>query len=78
MKHVLNPSKNVILLEPSTFNKHRSIRHIPLGYAAALGTAIARELKVGYWTFWNYNMIGRPMMSEDPFDLGFCGAHESN
>jgi hypothetical protein len=48
-----------------------SIRHIPHGYAATLGTAIAREPRVGYSNVRNLNRIGRPMMCEDPFDLDF-------
>jgi hypothetical protein len=71
VKHVLNPSENIILPESWTF--------VGIGQSDTylMDTLLPWVLQLhvnqeqGIWTFQNLNRIGWPMMCEDPFDLDF-------
>jgi hypothetical protein len=71
MKHVLNPSENVILPESWTFAGAGQSDTYLMDTLLPWVLQLHVNREQGIQTFWNLNRIGRPMMCEDPFDLDF-------
>ena len=71
MKHVLNPSENIILHEIWAFagagQADTYLMDTLLPWVLQLHVNWEQDIQ----TFWNLHKIGQPMMSEDPFDLEY-------
>jgi hypothetical protein len=71
IKHVLNPSENIILPEPWTFASTGQSNTYLMDTLLPWVLQLHVNREQGIWNFRNVNKIGRPMMCEDPFDLDF-------
>jgi hypothetical protein len=71
MKHVLNPSENVILPESWTFAGAGESNSFFMDMLLPWVLQLHVNQDQGIRMFQNLNKTGRPMMCEDPFDLDY-------
>jgi hypothetical protein len=71
VKHVLNPSENIILPETWTFAGAGQSDTYLMDTLLPWVLQLHMRRDQGIRTFWNLNKIGRTMMCEDPFDLDY-------
>jgi hypothetical protein len=71
MKHVLNPSENIILLETWTFARVGQSDTYLMDTLLPWILQLHMNREQGIRIFRNLNKIGRPMMCEDLFDLDY-------